>query len=192
MPPAPLPVEVHRLSADRLADFLAYFEGAAFADNPKWQSCFCQFLYVDHSKVDWPARTAVQNREQACERICSNRMQGYLAYRGGQPVGWCNAAPRPMLDAFDDEPDPDAARMGQITCFVVAKAHRRTGVAKALLQAACAGLKEQGLLIAEASPLSTAASDEEHHYGPLALYLDAGFHVHRTDEDGTVYVRRAL
>jgi GNAT superfamily N-acetyltransferase len=191
--PANLPsVEIHRLSAERLADFLAYFDGPAFADNPRWSSCYCQFLYVDHSKTVWSKRTARENRDQACERIYANRMQGYLAYRGGEPVGWCNAAPRTLLDAFADEPDPDAERMGQITCFVVAKAHRRTGVARALLHAACAGLKEQGLAIAEASPHSGAGSDAENHYGPLAMYLDAGFTVHRTDDDGTVHVRRAL
>ncbi len=192
MPAPALPIEVRKLSADLLPDFLSYFEGAAFADNPKWKSCFCQFLYVDHSKVTWSARTAEENRAQACERICSHRMQGHLAYRDGKPVGWCNAAPRRMLDAFDDEPDPDAEKMGQVTCFVVAKAHRRSGVAKALLQAACAGLKEQGLLIVEASPLTNVSSDAENHYGPLSMYLDAGFGVHRTDEDGTIYVRRAL
>jgi GNAT superfamily N-acetyltransferase len=184
--------EIRRLSPALLVDFLAYFEGPAFVDNQKWQSCYCQFLYVDHSKVTWSARTADENRAQACERICSDRMQGYLAYRNGQPVGWCNAAPRSMLDAFVDEFDPQAERIGQITCFVVAKPHRRSGVATALLQAACAGLKEQGLSIAEASPLAEAQTDAKNHYGPLRMYLEAGFHIHRQAEDGMVYVRRAL
>lgn len=192
MPTAGSPLEIVRLSPALLGDFLAYFEGPAFADNPKWRSCYCQFLYVDHAKVSWSRRTAEENRAQACERICSNRMQGYLAYRNGQPVGWCNAAPRQMMDAFADEVDPDAARIGQITCFVVAKPHRRSGVAKALLMAACAGLKAQGLAIAEASPLQDVESDAKNHYGPLHMYLEAGFHVHRTADDGMVYVRRAL
>jgi len=29
----------------------------------------------------------------------------FLAYREGQVVGWCNAAPRLMMDAFADEPE---------------------------------------------------------------------------------------
>jgi GNAT superfamily N-acetyltransferase len=184
-------VEVRPLSPELLQDFLAYFEGDAFADNPKWASCYCQFLYVDHNKVTWKERSAVENRAAACERICSRRMQGYLACLGGKPVGWCNAAPRTMMEAFDDEPDPDAARIGEITCFVVAKPHRRSGIATALLHAACDGLKAQGLTIAEAIPLAQTQSDAETHYGPLAMYLAAGFSVHRT-EDKTVCVRRSL
>ena len=113
MPHAPL--TILPLTPERQADFLRYFEGAAFADNPKWKSCYCQFLYVDHAKVNWAARTAEENRASACERIACGRMQGLLAYRGGEVVGWCNAAPRRMMDSYADEPDPDAARLGQIT-----------------------------------------------------------------------------
>ena len=119
-------------------------------------------------------------------------MQGLLAYRGNEVVGWCNAAPRTMLDAFADEPDSDEERLGQITCFVVAKAHRRTGVARALLDAACELLRQQGLSIAEASPSRSASSDAENHLGPLTLYISAGFEVHREEEDGVVVVRRSL
>lgn len=187
-----LPVDIHPISAGRLADFLAFFDGEAFADNPRWGFCYCQFAYVDHAQVEWKARTVEQNRQAACGRIQDGSMQGYLAYRAGKPVGWCNAAPRTMLDSFADEPDPDAAHIGQITCFIVAKQHRGTGVAKALLQAACDGLRSQKLSIAEATANPAAASDAENHYGPLAMYLAAGFTVHHTEDDGYVIVRRRL
>jgi GNAT superfamily N-acetyltransferase len=186
------PIEVRALSSEMLPDFLAFFDREAFADNPKWAFCYCQCMYVDHSKVEWKSRTAHENRAAACERIGGGRMQGLLAYRNGAPVGWCNAAPREMLDAFEDEPDPDAGQLGQITCFVVAKAHRRSGVATALLEAACAQLKAQGLSVAEASPQKEPSSDAQAHDGPLNMYLAAGFEVHRSDDDGTVYVRRKL
>jgi ribosomal protein S18 acetylase RimI-like enzyme len=186
------PLTIRRLTPALKGDFLRYFEGAAFADNPRWRSCYCQFLYVDHSRVNWSARTAEENRAAACERIDCARMQGLLAYRGGEVVGWCNAAPRGLLDAFNDEPDPDAQRLGQITCFVVARAHRRSGVARALLDAACSMLQAQGMSLAEASPSRAAASDAENHHGPLSLYLSAGFSVHREEDDGTVLVRRPL
>ena len=185
-------IEIRPLAPELLQDFLGYFEGVAFVDNPKWKSCYCQFLYVDHSKVQWMARTAQENRGAACHRICSSSMQGYLAYRAGQVVGWCNAAPRILMDAFADEPDPDSDRLGQITCFVVAPGHRRTGVAKALLDAACAGLKAQGLTIAEAAPKPDVTSDAENHFGPLSLFANAGFEFHRQGEHGSVHVRRRL
>lgn len=183
---------IRRLTPDLREDFLRFFEGAAFADSPKWRSCYCQFLYVDHAKVTWSARTDKENRASACERIACNRMQGLLAYRDGAVVGWCNAAPRHLLDSFADEPDPDADRLGQITCFVVAREHRRSGVARALLDAACEMLREQGLTLAEASPSRRASTDAQHHFGPLSLYLAAGFTVVREREDSLSIVRRVL
>lgn len=186
------PADIRPLTPELLPDFLRFFDHRAFADNPKWQSCYCQFLYVDHRHVDWSQTTAEQNRAAACDRIGGRRMQGYLAYRDDAVVGWCNAAPRSMLGAFADEPDPDADRLGQITCFVVAREHRRTGIASALLDAACAGLKAQGLTIAEAAPKPDATGDAENHYGPMSLYLAAGFSVHRSGEHGSVHVRKSL
>ncbi|MEO8060759.1 MAG: GNAT family N-acetyltransferase [Burkholderiales bacterium] len=183
---------IHRLAPNLRDDFLRFFEGSAFADNPKWKSCYCQFLYVDHSKVTWSARTSHENRASACERISCNRMQGLLAYVEGQVVGWCNAAPRSLLDSFVDEPDPDTDHLGQITCFVVARSHRRTGVARGLLEAACDMLREQGLALAEANPSRVASTDAENHFGPLSLYLSAGFTVVREREDGLSVVRRRL
>ena len=186
------PLQIRRLTPELREDFLQFFEGAAFADNPKWRSCYCQFLYVDHAKVTWSARTAEENRAAACERIACGGMQGLLAYRDSRVVGWCNAAPRVLMDSFADEPDPDAERLGQITCFVVAHDQRRTGVARALLEAACDMLREQGLTIAEANPSRRASTDAENHYGPLSLYLSAGFAIVREEEDGIVVMRRSL
>lgn len=186
------PLEIHPVSAERLPEFLAFFDGEAFSDNPKWGFCYCQFSYVDHAVVEWKTRTVDQNRQAACQRIQSNAMKGYLAFRDGKVIGWCNAAPRTMLAAFDDEPDPDAASIGQITCFIVAKTHRGTGVAKALLSAACEGFRAQKLRIVEATAHPEATTDAQNHYGPLSMYLAAGFTEYSKGEDGYVNVRLKL
>mgnify|MGYP003444211628 CR=1 FL=1 len=185
-------IEVRALTAELLPDFLKFFDGTAFSDNPKWASCYCQCFYEDHSVVKWSERTAQENRALACERVRGRSMQGYLAYSNGLPVGWCNAAPRQILRALDDEPTPDAETVGAIVCFLVEPSHRGHGVARQLLEAACDGLRRQGLRIAEANPRTAAGSAAENHFGPLSLYLSAGFVVHREDDDGSVYVRRGL
>jgi GNAT superfamily N-acetyltransferase len=185
-------VTVRALSPELLPDFLRFFDGTAFSDNPKWSSCYCQCFYEDHSVVKWSARTAPQNRALACDRVKGRSMQGYLAYSGDVPVGWCNAAPRHFLHALDDEPTTDSEQVGVIICFLVEPGHRGRGVARQLLETACEGLREQGLRIAEANPRPASTSAAENHFGPLSLYLSAGFAVHREDEDGSVYVRRAL
>lgn len=185
-------IEVRALTPGLLPDFLTFFDGSAFSDNPKWASCYCQCFYEDHSVVKWSERTAPQNRALACSRIQAGQVQGYLAYSGDLPIGWCSAAPRQLFHALDDEPTPDADSVGAIMCFVVEPRHRGQGVARMLLAAACEGLRQQGLRIAEANPRQAAGSAAENHFGPLSLYLSAGFSVHREDADGSVYVRRAL
>jgi len=185
-------VQVRALTPELLPDFLKYFDGTAFSDNPKWSSCYCQCFYEDHRVVKWSERTALENRARACERIGGGLMQGYLAYLDGAPVGWCNAAPRKLLRALDDEPIPDAEQVGTIICFLVEPSHRGRGVARQLLEAACDGLRLQGLCIAEANPRTESGSAAANHFGPLSLYLSAGFSVFREEDDGSVYVRRTL
>ena len=185
-------VEVQALSRESLPEFLRFFDGDAFSDNPKWSSCYCQCFYEDHSVVQWSKRTAAENRSLACERTNTGAMQGYIATLGTEPVGWCGAAPRRLLHALDDEPTPNAESVGAIVCFLVAPSHRGKGVARVLLDAACEGLRLQGMKFAEANPRPNAASPADNHFGPLALYLSSGFVVHREDSDGSVYVRRAL
>lgn len=188
----PASISIKPLAPDLQQDFLRFFDGTAFADNPKWSSCYCQCSYENHSVINWPARTASENRTLACERIQSQAMQGYLAYCDDTPVGWCNAAPRKLLHALDDEPTQDADQTGTITCFLVEPSQRGRGIARQLLEAACEGLRQQGLRIAEANPRTSATSAAANYYGPLQMYLSAGFTVFREDSDGSVWVRRAL
>jgi GNAT superfamily N-acetyltransferase len=185
-------IAIKSLVPERLPDFLQFFDDFAFTDNPKWGSCYCQCFLEDHSVVRWSERTAAQNRELACSRIGGGLMQGYLAYDGAEPVGWCNAGPRRLFHALDEVPEQDAEHIGTIICFLVAPTHRGKGIARALLDAACEGLARQGLRIAEANPRPAARSAAENHFGPLALYLSAGFTVHRQDTDGSLYVRKPL
>jgi len=187
-----LSIDVKPLSPGRLADFMAFFEGEAFSDNSKWSSCYCQCFYEDHSKVCWPERTGAANRECASRRISQGEMQGLLAYQAGKVVAWCNAAPRTLFHALDDEPIPTAESVGTILCFVVAPRLRGRGIATALLEAACQQLRDQGFRLVEANPRANARSDGENHFGPLSMYLAAGFTIRRSDDDGSVWVGKEL
>lgn len=185
-------VSIKPLSPSLERDFLRFFEGTAFSDNPRWSSCYCQCFYEDHSVVKWAERTAPQNRAFACQRIRSQSMQGYLAYIDETPVGWCNAAPRGLLHALDDEPTTDPQHVGTILCFLVEPRYRGRGIARLLLEAACDGLRKQGLRRVEANPRTGSTSAAENHFGPLSMYLSAGFTVAREDADGSVWVRLDL
>jgi GNAT superfamily N-acetyltransferase len=192
MPSISTQVVVEPLIPARLDDFLAFFDHDAFPDNPRWASCYCQCFYEDHAKVRWSERTAPENRRLAIVRAKAREMQGYLAYFAGKVVGFCNAAPRTLLRALDDEPIEDADAIGCIVCFIVAPEMRGKGVATSLLAAACDGLRAQGLRFVESNPRPAADTAAANHFGPLKLYLASGFSVVRDSADGSVWVRKAL
>ena len=187
-----MPLHIQPFTPARLPQWLAFFEGDAFSHHPSWASCYCQCFHEDHRVVKWSERTAAQNRTIAIRRAGDATMQGWLALDGDTVVGWCNAGPRALFHALDEEPIPQAAETGTILCFLVAPARRGQGIATALLQAACDGLRAQGLKFAEANPRVDSTDVGSNHYGPLAMYLAAGFAVERDSDDGSVWVRKAL
>jgi ribosomal protein S18 acetylase RimI-like enzyme len=187
-------LEIRPLTPSRLPDWLALFDHAAFTDNPEWASCYCQFYLADHSVKDWESRTGNENREASSRSIGAGELHGYLAFSGETPVGWCHAAPRsliPNLQAEEDLATEDIDQVGSIVCFIVAPPFRRQGVARDLLEAACAGLRDNGLTVAEAYPRKDASSDAGNYHGALSMYLEAGFQTFR-ELDRVVVVRKLL
>jgi ribosomal protein S18 acetylase RimI-like enzyme len=184
--------ELEPLTPQRLPDFLDFFENRAFTDHPEWLSCYCHFPHADHARVVWSERGAAQNRAATCERVEAGTMSGWLAYADGVAVGWCNAGPRRFIEGWLDTPDPLADRIGAIACFIVAPAFRGRGLARALLDAACGGLRDRGFEWAEAYPRSAAGSAAQNHHGTLAMYVGAGFETVRSDDEGDLVVRRRL
>jgi GNAT superfamily N-acetyltransferase len=188
----PTECDIRELCPELMGDYLAYFDHDAFADNPKWASCYCHCYYFPHQLKPWKDQTGEQNRAAVCELIGARKMQGHLAYLDGKVVGWCNAAPRPMLTALQDEPEPQAERIGTIVCFNVAKPYRGQGIARRLLEAACEGFRRQGLALAEGFPRHDTFDPAPNYKGPLSMYLDAGFEVVRKQDNGITHVRKAL
>ena len=194
MSPSAPDIEVRELTPGLLADWLAFFDREAFSDNPKWASCYCHFYFADHTAREWDLRSTAENREASSGLIAGGRLRGYLAYLDGKPVGWCQAGPRLRIPNLQNEEVlavDDADRVGSIVCFIVAKPHRGRGVARSLLEAACAGFRSQGLAFAEGYPRRTAASDAANYHGPLSLYLNSGFTVFR-EADAVTIVRKDL
>jgi GNAT superfamily N-acetyltransferase len=140
------------------------------------------FHHFAGADAEWGQRSGVQNRKEKSELIRRGQAQGFLAYVGGRPVGWCHAAPRstlPGLDRIEEFRVEDAEGVGSIVCFVIAAPYRGQGIARQLLDAACAGFRSRGLTVAEAYPLKRVASDALAFHGPLEMYLAAGFSPYR-------------
>jgi GNAT superfamily N-acetyltransferase len=88
--------------------------------------------------------------------VDSGTPPGVIAYDGTEPVGWCSLAPREAyvrlasartLKPLDETP------VWSVTCFFVARAHRRSGVTVALLNGAAEFAARQGARMLEGYPV---------------------------------------
>jgi ribosomal protein S18 acetylase RimI-like enzyme len=197
-------VEIRALTPELLEDYLAFFDDQAFADFPWWSACYCRF-WDDPSDVEGDSSPAHRDPYRTLVTVLVRKglQQGFLAYSDGKVVGWCNAKARlayTMPRRIEKTPADDAARVGSIVCFIVAKAFRGKGFASAMLDAACEKFRRDGLAIAEAYPTTAPPSgpyadqipwSAHHHTGPLEMYRKAGFTVHRQLERFAV-VRKTL
>ncbi len=90
---------IEPLSRERLNDWLGFFEGRAFVDNPMWGSCYCTHFHREKDGSGKPE--GMTNRNFAIRLIETGQMQGYLAYSAeGIVVGWCNANDRQAFPAL--------------------------------------------------------------------------------------------
>lgn len=167
-------IAIHRLTEERLDDFLEFMAERAFADNPEWAGCYCWFPYHDPETTDFSTLTPESNRTEMAAAVRSGRAGGYLAYAGDRVVGWVNAAPRGRYPQMAGLPG-DGASTAATPCFTVDPDWRGRGIAVLLLQAAIDGAREDGLARMEAVPLKDAQTHADRHRGTVELYEAAGY-----------------
>jgi uncharacterized protein YndB with AHSA1/START domain/ribosomal protein S18 acetylase RimI-like enzyme len=188
------PIEVRDLTADRVGDYLRFFDEDAFRDYPAWQGCYCMETHWGGSAEEWAAQTAADNRAAMVRLIEQGQVTALLAYADERPVGWCNYGEttrlRGLLQRFGLEASQQEG-VGSIACFVIAAPYRRHGVAAELLDAACERLQQRGLRWAEGYPRREGETPQAGYRGPLEMFLRAGFQAHR-EAGPTLIVRKDL
>lgn len=112
--------------------------------------------------------------------VKGNRKPGLIAYADSEPVGWCAVAPREryvrldasrVLQPVDDQP------VWSVTCFFVAREHRRRGISVALLKSAADFARKCGARILEGYP-TEAGTDQPDAFvytGLASAFRKAGF-----------------
>lgn len=177
-------VEVVRLGPDLRDEFYRVHCAENGCD---W--CFCVAWWVP-TWEGWGDRTAEQNRALRDDLFERGEYDGYLARIDGQPVGWCQVGPRDRLAKLVRHMSlPVSPETYAVTCFQVAPALRRRGVATALLAGALADLRARGVRRVEAYPRRRGGLDPDDMWtGPEDLYARFGFRSMGNDSNAPVVV----
>jgi GNAT superfamily N-acetyltransferase len=174
-------MRVAALDASLLPALAALFEACAC-------TCHCRYWHFGGNKNEWLARCAFEagenEREQAdLVRAGDPASGGLVALEGDEAVGWMKLAPREALPKLRRLPVyrardlGDGARVFSVGCFLVHPAHRRRGVAGALLDAAPDHVRAVGGVAIEAYPRRSADElrEDEAWMGYERLFLQRGY-----------------
>lgn len=175
-------IEVHPVTADRMGDWLDFFDHDAFAGNPAWAACYCFEPHIrppeESGQVPEELESWRANREAMVGLLGEGKAYGYLAYADGRPAGWVNASVRSAytLYARGGAGSPADDEVIGISCFVIAPPYRRHGVAARLLDRVLADAKQRGAAFVEGYPFNEPdGSDMSGFRGPRSLYDENGF-----------------
>ena len=112
--------------------------------------------------------------------IDAGTVTGLLAYMNGEVVGWVAVEPRNAYDklAHSRVLRPiDDQDVWSVTCFYVARKHRRKGITVSLLKATVEHVRGQGGKIVEGYPVDTHKDMPAPfvYTGTASAYQQAGF-----------------
>ncbi|GAT73602.1 GCN5-related N-acetyltransferase [Microbacterium sp. HM58-2] len=146
----------------------------------------CQCIWPVLSNKDWNATTTPQRKEMLREEIQAGPPPGIIAYVDGEAAGWIRIGPRTrqarvprtrIIAASSTEPFDDES-VWAVTCFVVRREHRGTGLNTELLRAAVEYARESGARLIEGYPVDTRGEQKRSNdlfHGTLGTFLAAGF-----------------
>jgi GNAT superfamily N-acetyltransferase len=165
---------------------------AAFGSRGGAATCLCQRYKLAPGEafkhVSAEVRAERLRRQTACGHPESGTTSGLVAYRGGEPVGWCAVEPRtaypgllrvyrvPWQGRAEDKTDP---KVWAVTCFLIRAGFRRQGISYALARAAVDFAKARGARAVEGYPMIVSPGQEimwgELNVGSRSIFEAAGF-----------------
>jgi GNAT superfamily N-acetyltransferase len=186
-------VQVEPVTASRLDDVAALF-GATKTTT----GCYCMWFVLPAKECS--AGWGDGNRAKFAEMAAQAPPIGLLAYRDGEPVGWCAAGPRsrytralrsPLLAGRATDEDDS---VWLVPCFYVRRDARRAGITKALLEAATALARAHGARAIEGFPHAGDArrSAGEAFVGVEPIFAACGFTATDRRTADRIVMRRPL
>jgi GNAT superfamily N-acetyltransferase len=165
---------------------------AVFGTRGEAAICWCQRYKLEPREAfkhfASEMRAERLRRQTNCGDPEAEATSGLVAYRNGEPVGWCAVEPRtaypgllrvyrvPWLDRAEDKTDDS---VWAVTCLFTRAGYRRQGVSYALAGTAVDFARERGARAIEGYPMITAPGQEitwgELHVGSRSVFAAAGF-----------------
>ncbi|MFJ4225899.1 GNAT family N-acetyltransferase [Microbacterium sp. NPDC089695] len=146
----------------------------------------CQCIWPMLRNKDWNETTTPQRTEMFRDEIADGPPPGLVAYVDGEAAGWVRIGPRPRqlrlaytrtIAAATSEPFDDES-VWAVSCFVVRREHRGTGLNRVLLDAAVDFARASGARLIEGYPVDTRGAKQhsnELFHGTLSTFLASGF-----------------
>jgi len=149
-----------------------------FGLNGACGGCWCMFWKLRGKAFEDVKGTTTRQMHKSI--IDAGTVTGLLAYMDGEVVGWVAVEPRSAYDklAYSRVLKPiDDQEVWSVTCFYVARKHRRKGITVGLLQAAIEHVKSQGGRIVEGYPVDAQADMPAPfvYTGTASAFQQAGF-----------------
>lgn len=167
-------LEIHPATPDRWGDVEQLF-------GPRGQQGGCWCMWNRQTSREFDERKGDQNKAAFQALVADDRPPGLLAYADDAPVGWVAVAPREEYGRLQrsrvTKPVDDLA-VWAITCFVIARGARRSGVASALLDGAVEFARSNGAIALEGYPVEPRSDDMPEIYawmGLASMFENAGF-----------------
>ncbi len=146
----------------------------------------CQCIWPMLSNKEWNETTTPHRVEMLRDEIEAGPPPGLIAYVDGDAAGWIRIGPRTkqqrvprtrMIAAASAEPFDDES-VWAVTCFVVRREHRGSGLNLELLRAAVDFARSSGARLIEGYPVDTRGEKKRANdlfHGMLTTFLAAGF-----------------
>ena len=166
------------LTPQRWPDLAALFEADAVC-----RRCWCMWFLVPGKEFSAGAKGPEPANRGAFQRFAetADPPAGLLAYRDGEPAGWCALGPRSRYRRLDRSPllrgHPAGERDWYLACLFVGAQHRGRRVARTLVEAAVGHAQRHGATALEGLPLAGAGpKDKEAAFvGTEPLLASCGF-----------------
>jgi GNAT superfamily N-acetyltransferase len=192
-------IEIRRLAPNHAEDYVHFFDVTPHDVNIDERKCYCVTWRSDYSYDNgnhwFPSRE--ERRECAFQFVRVGSLQGYLAYRGDEIVGWCNAnadchiCVNYLRSYWPIEEYRADIKIKSVFCFVIAPEMQRKGIATQLLERVCKDAAEDGFDFVEAYVNKKFIYTDHDFRGPLAMYEKCGFTKY-AEREGKVVVRKVL